>query len=59
MSFVVLDAAVFVLDLALNPTYMKHKFYFVQELRFYCRNAENLRALECYAVSVGKQLPMS
>lgn len=37
---------------------MKKKLYFLQELRFYCRIAEGT-VLECYVVSIGKQLPMS
>jgi len=38
---------------------MKKKLCCLQELRFYCRIAEDLSVLECYAVSTGKQLPMS
>jgi hypothetical protein len=38
---------------------MEKKFYSLQELRFYCRIVEDLRVLECYALPIGKQLPMS
>jgi hypothetical protein len=38
---------------------MKNKLYFLQDLRFYCSIAEDLPVLKCYAVSIGKQLPIS